>query len=57
MDLLLALAVFCVVTLFTPGPNNLYLAWEIASSPPPGPRGEAAGRPIGFLQAAAFQWV
>ena len=116
MDLLLALAVFCIVTLFTPGPNNLmlmtsglnfgfrrglphllgvvlgftamvlvvgfglgaifqawpllyvvlkyagaayllYLAWEIAVSPPPGPRGQAAGRPIGFLRAAAFQWV
>src|SRR5215470_13047862 len=25
MDLLLALAVFCAVTLFTPGPNNLML--------------------------------
>lgn len=116
MDLLLALAVFCVVTLFTPGPNNLmlmtsglnfgfrrglphllgvtlgftamvlivgfglgaifeawpllyvvlkyagaayllYLAWEIAVSKPPGHGGESSGRPIGFLQAAAFQWV
>lgn len=25
MDLLIALAVFCLVTLFTPGPNNLML--------------------------------
>ena len=115
MDLLIALAVFCVVTLFTPGPNNLmlmtsglnfgfrrglphllgvvlgftlmvlivgfglgaifeaspllysvlkyagavylvYLAWQIAVSPPPR-AGESAGRPIGFLKAAAFQWI
>jgi threonine/homoserine/homoserine lactone efflux protein len=116
MDLLLALTVFCIVTLFTPGPNNLmlmtsglnfgfrrglphllgvvlgftamvlivgfglgaifeawpllyvvlkyagaayllYLAWEIAVSTPSDQRGESTGRPIGFLQAAAFQWV
>ena len=116
MDLLVALAVFCVVTLFTPGPNNLmlmtsglnygfrrglphllgvvlgftlmvlivgfglgaifqawpmlyvvlkyagaayllYLAWEIAVSLPPGESGGSAGKPIGFFQAAAFQWV
>lgn len=116
MDLLVALAVFCIVTLFTPGPNNLmlmasglnfgfrrglphllgvvlgfavmvlivgiglgaifaawpilyvvlkyvgavyllYLAWQIAVSLPPGQRGDAAGVPIGFIQAAAFQWV
>jgi len=116
MDLLLALAVFCLVTLFTPGPNNLmlmtsglnfgvrrgmphlldvvvgftvmvlivgfglgaifdawpllylvlkyagaayllYLAWQIAVSPPPGQGGVAAGNPIRFFQAVAFQWV
>ena len=116
MDLLLALAVFCTVTLFTPGPNNLmlmtsglnfgfrrgmphllgvvlgftlmvlivgfglgaifqawpllyvvlkyagaiyllYLAWEIAVSPPPGQRSESTRGQIGFLQAAGFQWV
>ena len=116
MELLAALALFCVVTLFTPGPNNLmlmtsglnfgfrrgvphmlgvalgftlmvlivglglgviferwpliyavlkyagaayllYLAWQIAVSLPPVPGSESAGRPIGFLQAAAFQWV
>lgn len=116
MDLLFALVVFCLVTLFTPGPNNLmlmtsglnfgfrqgmphllgvvlgftlmvlivgfglgaifeawpllyvvlkyagavyllYLAWEIAVSQPPERLSESAGRPIGFLQAAAFQWV
>jgi threonine/homoserine/homoserine lactone efflux protein len=116
MDLLIALAVFRLVTLFTPGPNNLmlmasglnfgirrgmphllgvvlgftvmvlivgfglgaifqawpmlyvalkyvgaayllYLAWQIAVSVSSGPRSESAGGPIGFLQAAAFQWV
>ena len=116
MELLAALALFCAVTLFTPGPNNLmlmtsglnfgfrrglphlfgvtlgfsvmvlivgfglgaifeawpllyaalkyagaayliYLAWQIAVSVPPAPGRESAGRPIGFLQAAAFQWV
>jgi threonine/homoserine/homoserine lactone efflux protein len=35
----------------------LYLAWQIAVSLPPTSAGEAAGRPIGFLQAVAFQWV
>ena len=116
MELILALAVFCVVTLFTPGPNNLmlmtsglnfgfrrglphlmgvvlgftamvlivgfglgavfaawpqiyvalkyagaayllYLAWQIAVAPLPGERGESSGNPIGFVKAAAFQWV
>jgi threonine/homoserine/homoserine lactone efflux protein len=116
MDLLFALVVFCLVTLFMPGPNNLmlmtsglnfgfrqgmphllgvvfgftlmvlivgfglgaifeawpllyvvlkyagaayllYLAWEIAVSRPPEQLNESAGRPIGFMQAAAFQWV
>ncbi|MHA3976298.1 LysE family translocator [Halovulum sp. GXIMD14794] len=34
----------------------LYLAWKIANAAPP-EAGEAQGRPITFLQAAAFQWV
>lgn len=34
----------------------LYLAWKIANAAPPG-RTEATGRPLTFLQSAAFQWV
>jgi threonine/homoserine/homoserine lactone efflux protein len=34
----------------------LWLAWKIAHAAPP-TEGEAAGRPMTFLQAAAFQWV
>ncbi|MEO1328175.1 MAG: LysE family translocator [Pseudomonadota bacterium] len=34
----------------------LYLAWRIANAAPFGGR-EAAGRPMSFLEAAAFQWV
>lgn len=34
----------------------LWLAWKIAHAAP-GPGGQAAGRPMSFLQAAAFQWV
>ncbi len=34
----------------------LYLAWKIAHAAPPA-RGEAGGKPLTFLQAAAFQWV
>ena len=34
----------------------LWLAWKIANAAPPG-GGAAAGRPLTFLQAAAFQWV
>src|SRR4029453_17968211 len=35
----------------------LYLAWQIAVSPPPAPgEGESAGTPISFLQAVAFTW-
>ncbi|NQV46335.1 MAG: LysE family translocator [Rhodospirillaceae bacterium] len=115
-DLLLALAAFCVVTLFTPGPNNimlmtsglnfgfrralphlfgvavgftvmvlgvglglgavfealpvlytilkyggaaylLYLAWRIANAGPLKTDVAADGKPITFMQAAAFQWV
>ena len=114
-ELLSALLVFVVVTLFTPGPNNamllasglnfgfrrglphlwgvalgfavmvasvgiglgavfqaypaaytvlkyagaaylLYLAWQIATSGPV-EDGETRGRPITFLEAAAFQWL
>ena len=36
----------------------IYLAWQIAVSPPPtAGDGESAGKPISFLQAVAFQWV
>ena len=35
----------------------LYLAYKIATSGPVRETGEAAGRPMSFLQAAAFQWV
>ena len=34
----------------------LWLAWKIANAAPAAP-GEAAGDPLTFLQAAAFQWV
>ena len=34
----------------------LYLAWKIANAAPP-EKAEAEGRPLTFLQAAAFQWV
>lgn len=34
----------------------LYLAWKIATAAPVRP-GEVTGRPMTFLQAAAFQWV
>ena len=35
----------------------LYLAWKIASAPPPDLRLRGEGRPLTFWQAAAFQWV
>ena len=36
----------------------LYLAWKIATAPPPSLDGvEDRSRPFTFLQAAAFQWV
>jgi threonine/homoserine/homoserine lactone efflux protein len=35
----------------------LYLAWQIASAGPPEERGAERGRPITFLQGAAFQWL
>jgi len=34
----------------------LYLAWKIANAAPP-EAAQAEGRPLTFLQAAAFQWV
>jgi threonine/homoserine/homoserine lactone efflux protein len=34
----------------------LWLAWRIATAAPPAP-GKPGGRPLTFLQAAAFQWV
>jgi len=34
----------------------LYLAWKIANAAPP-KGAEAEGKPLTFLQAAAFQWV
>ena len=35
----------------------LWLAWKIANSGPLGDGGKVAGKPMTFLQAAAFQWV
>ena len=35
----------------------LYLAWQIATAGPPEQEGAAHGRPITFLEGAAFQWV
>jgi threonine/homoserine/homoserine lactone efflux protein len=116
LELLAAFLIFAVVTLFTPGPNNimlmasglnfglartaghvlgvalgfalmfllvgvglgalftayptlytvlkyagaaylLYFAWLIASADPAAEGGEGHGRPMTFLEAAAFQWV
>lgn len=47
--LYLGLKIACVVYL-------LYLAWKIANAAAP-KDGAAGGRPMTFLQAAAFQWV
>ncbi|WP_236617149.1 LysE family translocator [Litchfieldella anticariensis] len=35
----------------------LYLAWKIATAPPPTLRTESEGRPLTFWQAAAFQFA
>jgi threonine/homoserine/homoserine lactone efflux protein len=35
----------------------LYLAWQIATAGPPEQEGAAHGRPITFMEGAAFQWV
>ena len=115
-DLFLALAGFALVTVITPGPNNLmlmtsganfgfrrsiphmlgvglgfpmmivpvglgvmqvfdlwpvsytilkvlsvlymlYLAWRIANAAPPDGAATPGGKPLSFVQAAAFQWV
>jgi threonine/homoserine/homoserine lactone efflux protein len=34
----------------------LWLAWKIATTKPAGGEAEAEGKPMSFLQAAAFQW-
>ena len=39
------------------GAYLLYLAWRIAMSRSLGRAGEAAARPMTFLEATAFQWV
>jgi len=39
------------------GAYLLYLAWRIAMSRSLGEKGDAAARPMTFLEAAAFQWV
>jgi threonine/homoserine/homoserine lactone efflux protein len=39
------------------GAYLLYLAWRIAMSRSMGRDGETKGRPMTFLEAAAFQWV
>ena len=35
----------------------LYLAWRIAIAGPPSEGGTARGRPLRFIEAAAFQWI
>ncbi len=35
----------------------LWLAWKIAHAAPPVAKGEAAGKPMTFIQAALFQWM
>jgi threonine/homoserine/homoserine lactone efflux protein len=36
----------------------VWLAWRIATAPPPGePGAEGRGRPMSFLEAALFQWI
>ncbi len=39
------------------GAYLLYLAWKIATTRTMGSGGAAAGKPMTFLQAVAFQWV
>ena len=42
---------------FAGGAYMLYLAWKIATSTSVGESKKADGKPLSFLQAAAFQWV
>jgi len=35
----------------------VWLAWKIATSAPPGTKGEGKSDPMTFIQAALFQWV
>jgi threonine/homoserine/homoserine lactone efflux protein len=35
----------------------VYLAWKIATAPPPDAEGVSRARPMTFVQAALFQWV
>ena len=46
----LVLKYVCVVYL-------LYLAWNIACAAAPGSEAQKIGKPLTFVQAAAFQWV
>lgn len=39
------------------GAYLLYLAWKLATAAAPTPRDSGSGKPFGFFQAAAFQWV
>ncbi len=49
---------FYTILKFAGGAYMLYLAWKIAMSRSIGEAGEqGSGRPMTFLQAAAFQWV
>lgn len=49
---------FYAILKFAGGAYMLYLAWKIATSRSIGETGEPGkGRPMTFLQAAAFQWV
>jgi threonine/homoserine/homoserine lactone efflux protein len=35
----------------------LYLSWKIANAGAPQPNGQTSGKPMSFIQAAAFQWI
>ena len=35
----------------------LWMAWHIATAPPPSAEGPSAAKPMTFLQAALFQWI
>ena len=39
------------------GAYMIYLAVKLAMAGPLGPKGETVGKPLNFLEAAAFQWV